>query len=215
MTDAQIEALRRGAEAPVLAGPPDLDAVADDLNEAFRTDPQFCWFLRDDAGREAARLRFMRMLVKEVALPTGEVSRPPGGGAVSIWIPSQALAPNSLMQELRMFPTILGATGLGRIDRIAAMRKAMDALHPMDRPHAYLWFLGVRPEAQGLGVGSRMLQAGLAKVDAQGLPAYLESSSEANVPLYRRFGFEVMQEFRARADAPPAWAMWREARPAV
>ena len=80
----------------------------------------------------------------------------------------------------------------------------------MERPHAYLWFLGVRPEAQGLGVGSRMLKAGLAKVDAAGLPAYLESSNEANVPLYRRYGFEVMREFRARADAPPAWAMWRE-----
>lgn len=210
MTDAQIEALRRGAEAPVVAGPADIEAVADDLNAAFRTDPQFCWFLRDDAGREAARLRFMKMLVKEIALPTGEVTRPAGGGAVSIWIPSEALGPNSLMQELRLFPTILGATGLGRIGRLAAMRKIMDELHPMERPHAYLWFLGVRPEAQGLGVGSRMLKAGLAKVDAAGLPAYLESSNEANVPLYRRYGFEVMREFRARADAPPAWAMWRE-----
>ena len=210
MTDAQIEALRRGAEAPVNAGPADLDAVADDLNEAFRTDPQFCWFLRDDNRREAARLRFMKMLLKEIALPTGEVTRPAGGGAVSIWIPSQALGPNSLLQELRVFPTILGATGLGRIGRLAAMRKVMDDLHPMERPHAYLWFLGVRPEAQGLGVGSRMLKAGLAKVDAQGLPAYLESSNAANVPLYRRYGFEVMREFRARPDAPPAWAMWRE-----
>ena len=210
MTDAQIEALRRGAEAPVTAGPADIDAVADDLNEAFRTDPQFCWFLRDDNRREAARLRFMKMLLKEIALPTGEVTRPAGGGAVSIWIPSQALGPNSLLQELRVFPTILGATGLGRIGRLAAMRKVMDDLHPMERPHAYLWFLGVRPEAQGLGVGSRMLKAGLAKVDAQGLPAYLESSNAANVPLYRRYGFEVMREFRARPDAPPAWAMWRE-----
>ena len=39
MTDAQIEALRRGAEAPVAAGPADIDAAADDLNAAFRTDP--------------------------------------------------------------------------------------------------------------------------------------------------------------------------------
>ena len=210
MTDAQIEALRRGAEAPVSAGPGDLDAVADDLNAAFRTDPQFCWFLRDDAKRESARLRFMRMLVAHIALPSGEVSRPAGGGAVAIWLPSESLGPNSLIQELRTFPTILHATGLGRLGRLAAMRKAMDDLHPLERPHAYLWFLGVRPEAQGMGVGSRLLRAGLAKVDAQGLPAYLESSSPANVPLYQRHGFEVMREFRARPDAPPAWAMWRE-----
>ena len=152
----------------------------------------------------------MTMLLKEIALPTGEVSRPASGGAVSIWIPSTALGPNSLMQELRVLPAILGATGFARIGRLSAMRKVMDELHPMERPHAYLWFLGVRPEAQGLGVGSRMLKAGLEKVDAANLPAYLESSSAANVPLYRRHGFEVLTEFRARPDAPPAWAMWRE-----
>lgn len=210
MTEAEIEALRRGAETPVTAGPADLAAVAEDLSAAFRTDPQFCWFLRDDAKREAARLAFMKMILKEIALPTGEVTRPAAGGAVSIWIPSSQLGPNSLMQELRVLPTILAATGFGRLGRLSAMRKVMDELHPMDRPHAYLWFLGVRPEAQGMGVGSRMLKAGLAKVDAQGLPAYLESSNEANVPLYRRYGFEVTQEFRARPDAPPLWAMWRE-----
>lgn len=210
MTPGQIDALRRGAEAPDTAGAADLAAVADDLSAAFSTDPQFCWFLRDDARREAARLAFMTMIVKEIALPTGEVTRPAGGGAVAIWIPSEQLGPNSLIQELRVLPTILAATGFSRLGRISAMRKVMDERHPMDRPHAYLWFLGVRPEAQGFGVGSRMLKAGLAKVDAQGLPAYLESSNQANVPLYRRYGFEVTQEFRAAPDAPPLWAMWRE-----
>lgn len=92
------------------------------------------------------------------------------------------------------------------------MRKMMDAHHPKTPPHAYLWFLGVRPDAQGLGVGSRMLAHGLARVDAKGLPAYLESSSPANVPLYRRHGFEVVEVLKARPDAPEMWAMWREAR---
>ena len=213
MTPDQIESLRRGAEAPVVAEPADIDAVAADLSAAFRTDPQFCWFMRDDAKRDAARLRFMKMLLREVALPTGEVTRPASGGAVAIWIPSEHLGPNTLMEELRTIPAILGATGFGRLNRISAMRAAMDKLHPTDRPHAYLWFLGVTPEAQGMGVGSRMLAAGLAKVDAEGKAAYLESSSPANVPLYQRYGFEVMQEFRAMPEAPPAWAMWRNPRP--
>ena len=70
----------------------------------------------------------------------------------------------------------------------------------------------MRPDAQGLGVGSRLLAAGLARVDAKGLPAYLESSSPANVPLYRRHGFEVVEVLKATPDAPEMWAMWREAR---
>ena len=43
-----------------------------------------------------------------------------------------------------------------------------------------------------------------------GLPAYLESSSPANVPLYRRHGFEVVEVLKAAPDAPEMWAMWRE-----
>lgn len=214
MTEAEIEALRRGAETPAKASPADIAAVADDLSAAFKDDPQFDWFMRDDARRPTERLKFFRMLLSEIALPDGVVTRPLTGGAVSIWLPSEALGPNPIWQELRALPSILAATGFARFGRIVAMREAMDKHHPMARPHAYLWFLGVRPEAQGLGVGSRMLAAGLKAVDEQGRHAFLESSNVANVPLYRRFGFEVVEEYRARPDAPPIWAMWREARPA-
>ncbi len=45
------------------------------------------------------------------------------------------------------------------------------------------------------------------------MPAYLESSKERNVPLYRRFGFEVIEEHRSKVGSPPIWRMWREPRP--
>lgn len=212
MTDAEIEALRRAAETPAKAHAQDIAGVAEDLAASFESDPQFCWFMRDDAHRPAARLAFFKMLLRDVALPGGVVSRPVTGGAASIWLPSEALGPNSFWREMRALPIILGATGFFRFGRIAAMREAMDKNHPMDRPHAYLWFLGVRPEAQGLGVGSRLLAAGLREIDAQGRHAFLESSNEANVPLYRRYGFEVLQEYRPGPGAPPIWPMWREAR---
>jgi ribosomal protein S18 acetylase RimI-like enzyme len=214
VTDPEIEALRRGAETPVRAAVGDIAGVAEDLSAAFRSDPQMDWLVRDDHRRETARLALFRMLLTAVALPDGVVSRPVTGGAASIWLPSEALGPSPLWQELRTLPTLLGVTGVSRLGRMLAVREAMDRNHPMDRPHAYLWFLGVRPEAQGYGVGSRLLAAGLAEVDAQGRHAFLESSNAANVPLYRRHGFELVQEYRASAGAPPLWAMWREARPA-
>ncbi len=86
----------------------------------------------------------------------------------------------------------------------------MDKHHPTDRPHAYLWFLGVTPEAQGHGVGSRLLQHASARLDANGEPAYLETQTERNVALYRRHGFEVISEHRCRSDAPMMWSMWRD-----
>lgn len=211
MTEDEIIALRRGSETPVRAAPADLQGVAQDLSAAFATDPMFDWFMRDDARRDAARLGLFKRLVG-MALNDGEVLRPAGGGAASIWLPSESLGPSTLIDELRVIPTVLAATGFSRLSRMSAMRAAMDKHHPMERPHVYLWFVGVRPEAQGLGVGSRLLSAGLQRVDALGLPAYLESSSPANVPLYRRHGFEVTREIQPRPDSPVMWAMWREPR---
>lgn len=211
MNAAEIEVLRRGAEAPSRAGPGDLETVARDLAAAFAGDPVFQWFLRDDARRDEGRLKLFRLLTG-AGLADGEILRPASGGAASIWMPSTALGPSPFWEELRLLPTILAATGISRLGRMSAMRAAMDQNHPMEREHAYLWFIGVAPQAQGMGVGSRLLAAGLQRVDAQGLPAYLESSNPANVPLYRRFGFEVIGQIQAAPDAPVMDAMWREAR---
>lgn len=210
MTKDEITALRRAAETPVLAGADDAAQVANDLSASFSTDPVFNWFLRADARHDSARLKLFHLLIA-MGLADGEIFRPATGGAASIWLPSESLGPAPFLQELRVLPTILQATGFARLGRMSAMRSMMDSHHPKSPPHAYLWFLGVRPEAQGLGVGSRLLAHGLARVDAQGLPAYLESSNEANVPLYRRHGFEVVEVLKAKPDAPQMWAMWREA----
>lgn len=211
MNEAEITALRKGAESPVLATRADAGAIAADLSAAFATDPIFNWFLRTDHRHDAARLNLFHLLIA-MGLEDGQVYRPAGGGAAAIWMSSESLGPSPFLQELRVLPTILQATGFSRLARMSAMRAVMDAHHPTSPPHAYLWFLGVRPDAQGFGVGSRLLAQGLAQVDAKGLPAYLESSSPANVPLYQRHGFEVVEVLKARPDAPEMWAMWREAR---
>ena len=69
--------------------------------------------------------------------------------------------------------------------------------------------IGVEPSRQGSGVGSALLQHSLANCDADGLPAYLESSSPKNIPLYERFGFEQIGVIRA-GDAPPMFPMLRK-----
>jgi ribosomal protein S18 acetylase RimI-like enzyme len=213
LTPDQITGLREGAATPVVCAAQDLNAAAADLSAAFATYPMFDWVIRDDARRDEGRLKLFTMMMHGMA-SEGVVLRPPSGGAAAVWVHSDKLAPTPLLDELRALPTLLSATGLRRFGRLAALRAGMDKHHPMDRPHLYLWLLGVRPEAQGYGVGSRLLKAGLERVDAQGLPAFLETSTEENVALYRRHGFEVICDYLCAPDSPPSWAMWRDARPA-
>jgi ribosomal protein S18 acetylase RimI-like enzyme len=67
----------------------------------------------------------------------------------------------------------------------------MDRFHPKG-PHWYLPLIGVDPTAQNQGHGSALLEHALGRSDADGLPAYLESSNPRNITLYQRHGFESM-----------------------
>ena len=205
-----IDTVRRQAEAPVQATAGDLPEVISTLSDAFAVDPHFDWFLRTGPKRDAGRLGMFRYLIGGEAVKFGRIDRPAGGGAAAIWMPFEWLGPTPIIAELRSIPPMLRTTGWRRFGRMQAVRIDMDKHHPMERRHAYLWFLGVAPAAQGRGVGSALLRAANARLDAEGLPAYLETGTTRNVALYRRHGFEVISEHKARPDAPTMWSMWRE-----
>lgn len=77
-------------------------------------------------------------------------------------------------------------------------------------PHAHFGPLAVEPELQGHGIGSRLLGEHCRRFDARGTVAYLETDSERNVRLYRRFGFEPVAE--TRVLGVPNWFMSRAPR---
>ena len=205
------DAIRRSAETPRVAERAELPAVARDLADAFHDDPHFNWFIQAGPRKDAARQDFFHFLITSLAR-SGRIDRPEGGGAAAVWMPSSwATAPPSLIDDLRTAPTMLRATGLARFGRLMRIRKVMETRHPAEREHLYLWFLGVTPGLQGMGIGSRLLRAGLNRADEAGLPAYLETGTEKNVALYRRHGFEPIHAAPVAPNGPMMWHMWREA----
>ena len=57
-----------------------------------------------------------------------------------------------------------------------------------------------------------LLAANLARIDDEGLPAYLESSNPANDERYERVGFERVGEFSTPDGSHTVVTMWREPR---
>ena len=202
-TSSVVVRSARANEASVVAGV---------LQRAFRDDPLLAWFLRDDGRAEEARSDFFRANVEDyfanarrVDLAVDGEGRPAG---TAMWTAPPGAQRSSWRDRLGLWG-LRGWTGLRRFPRFLRLVTATEGRYPSE-PHHYLFMVGVEPERQGQGVGSALLRSVLAECDAGGLPAYLESSNERNLPLYRRHGFEVIEELRLGRAGPVLWLMWRE-----
>lgn len=213
MTDMTPELLaerKRAAGSPRRATPADTAPVSRTLARAFATDPVVDWFVRDDGRRERALKTWFDFAVTKLGLPGGETWMAEDASTVALWIPPpQDVMQLSLVDEIAAIPTFLSVVSFSRLGRMQRLRAAFDANHPK-APHWYLFFLAVEPDRQGQGLGSAILKATLDKVDAKREAAYLEASSEKNVPLYQRHGFEIVSEFSPEPTGPTLWGMWRK-----
>ena len=75
-------------------------------------------------------------------------------------------------------------------------------------PHYYVRDIGVHPDMQGKGLGSVLMRPTLDRCDREGVPAYIEASSERSAALYERLGFRHVKELRV-GGSPPLWLMIR------
>jgi GNAT superfamily N-acetyltransferase len=186
------------------------------LARAFFDDPVFTWVLHADPRRMKMLRGAFELFLRHVWLDHEETFTTANAAGVAAWEP-----PNRWKvpygQQLRLLPAMIGVFGR-RIPRVLRALTVLETGHPTEPeypPHYYLAFLGVDPPWQGRGLGGALLAPVLARCDSDGVPAYLEASTERNRALYERNGFAVTEEFKLGRSAPPQWRMWREPRSAA
>jgi GNAT superfamily N-acetyltransferase len=209
---APVAAAEHGPMEVRLATAHDIPALSRTLGRAFEDDPVMDHLIPREARRHTDRLaRFMLLGTKgAVAEGTVYTTAERSGGAVwrapGRWkVPTRQLLPD--------LPALVWALGR-RLPVGLATLQALERHHPTE-PHWYLEILGTEPAEQGKGIGSALMAPVLEKCDAEGLPAYLESSKEKNIPYYERHGFRVSGELDLPKDGPRLWPMWREPQPAA
>ena len=185
------------------AGAADVPALAYALARAFDDDPASAWFLPDRSTRLGKLERwFATIALQRLTMPHGEVYQAAGHAGAALWVPPGA--PDT--STLALLPAMARVAGLG-LPRVLRGVAAMDAVHPHEA-HYYLPYVGVVPEHQGRGLGVALLEPMLERADREGVPAYLEASTEASRRLYLRLGFEDCADLRL-PDGPRMWPMWR------
>jgi ribosomal protein S18 acetylase RimI-like enzyme len=171
---------------------------------AFISDPVERW-LWPEAQQYLTHFPHFVAAFGSTSFATDTVSEVEDFAGVALWMPPGA------EPDIDRIVTVLR-------DTVPADRQtdAFNVLEQMDRthptfPHWYLPWLAVDPSRQRCGLGSRLLTRGLARVDADHLPAYLETPNPRTVALYERHGFEVLASSQAGA-CPPIISMQRTAR---
>lgn len=190
-----------------VAGPDDLRRIGDTFTRAFHDDPIWRWLVHRPS-QWSRGVPFVFRLATREHLGNGTVWVSSDVSAAAVWAP-----PGHRDSQLRQIPALPRLLTVFGTRSVAGLRfhAAMHRFRPVE-PHWYLAVLGTDPAHQGKGHASAVLAPVLERCDTEGIGAYLESSKEANLPYYRRHGFELIRAEQPVDAAPPMYLMWRDPR---
>ena len=170
----------------VLAQPRDANILSHLIALAFHDLAPSVWLIPDADARGRLLPGYFRLLVHE-AMTLGRVYTTSDHAAVALWLP----APQDVEPEASDYDAQLAATTGIWADRFRIFDALLAKHHVHGTDHDHLAILAVHPEHQQQGLGSALLAAHHARLDAEDPPraAYLEASDATTRQLYLRRGY--------------------------
>ena len=168
------------------------DEFAHVLSRAFYNDPYYLWTMPNDKRRMAQMHWWMKILLT-YTLKYGSVHHTEDHRGIAMWLgPDEPVIDDVkiLAMGVAMYPFKIGVRNFLRVLDISGQWKREHKKR--SKRHYYLMVIGVEPEFQGKGIGSRLLQVGLNRADDEGRECYLETVTEADVEFYKKHNFDVV-----------------------
>jgi len=186
----------------------DIEPIVATLTTAFFNDPLWGPAFPDERHRAEQAAALWRLCATS-ALRYPWTLITDRAEAVAVWIPPGGTELTA--DEGDGLDELLTATaGADVAHAVLGIFDQLDAAHPHE-PCFYLSLLGVHDDHRGQGIGMGLLADSLARIDALGAAAYLESSNPANNARYESVGF-VARDRITTATGHVVTTMWRPAR---
>jgi GNAT superfamily N-acetyltransferase len=181
------------------------------LQRAFYHDPLQQWFFPDPDVRRTKCAPVFHNFAARGCLFGEVITTTNGVNGVAIWSPP---GPREVTEEtmakagIDRTPELMGEESYTRSIEFFAW---LGQFHHRDAPvdHWYLEILGVDPPLQGQGIGTSLMMPILRRADEAGLPCYVETAQQRNVPLYTRAGFKVMEDVVEPKSGVRIWTFLR------
>ena len=165
---------------------------AEVLSRAFYNDPYYLWIMPNGKKRLLQLQWWMKILLR-YTLIYGSIHYTDDNKGVAMWVgPDKPIIDDVkiLSLGLIMYPFKIGIRNFMRLLDIS---EQWNKEHKkLNKRHYYLMVIGVEPEYQGKGIGSRLMQVGLKKADDEKLECYLETVTYEDVRFYMKHNFEII-----------------------
>jgi GNAT superfamily N-acetyltransferase len=227
MTVMTAPATATAARLRILADS-DVASAARLLGRSFDDDPGSVVFVDDPQLRlrlnELSSARALRAALPHASAYGAEIDE--GLAGVAIWHPpgtksgsvsASVRYARALAGELPELPPVVARlattliTDLPAARRLTARRR--DAVRRASSGASWhLAVLATDAAYRGRGVARLLIEHVLHRCDADGLPAWLETTNPVNPAIYERFGFTTVAEIGGGRGLPTWWVMRREPR---
>jgi GNAT superfamily N-acetyltransferase len=187
-----------------LAGPGDIDTVADIVADAFDHLKVIHFLVPDPIRRWRVARDWYRLYVAHAIDGAGQVVMTEDASAAAVWF-DRTGEPSEPEGYEKHLADLAGE----HLRQFQHLDLQMEASHPTD-PHWHLLFLAVRPNRWSQGLGGGLMDYTHVRLDGDGIPAYLEATGVQNRALYRRHGYTDMNPPTiAVTDDTVLYRMWR------
>ena len=184
------------------------------LASAFMKDPLCCWLFEEESSRYQYLQEYFLFRVR-YGYKFGEIHKTSKKfEGIAIWLPGDE-AEVTYRRGLRTggfrFIFKMGFEKMKKLtiasDYVADIRNSI-----IQPPYTELSPIGVKPEYQGKGFGSKLLRPMMQKFDNEKTVCFLETQNPENILLYEKLGFEIAREGIMPESDLHHWGMMRTPR---
>lgn len=167
------------------------DLVIDILSKSFDDNQSVNYIVKQDSKRPE-RIKALMDYSFEVCYAFGEVflSDDQKACALVLFPDQKRTTLKSMLLDAKL---ILSCVGIINIQKALSRESKIKNLQPKE-PMYYLWFIGVDPQYQHTGAGTKLLNEVIEDSKQRERPIFLETSTLKNLPWYKRFGFNTYNE---------------------
>ena len=173
----------------------DLDRLAEIAASAYENYPLHNWLTKGKYDAEASRL-IMQISLRTMTEDAVIYADSEEMNGFAVWLPFGFTGSKTLPFLFNGGLKLILHSGPGIIGRLLTYENyAMNLKKEFtDNYDWYLYNLSVKKDAQGKGIGGKLLRPMLQFCDDERMVAYLETNKDSNVAYYQHHKFELMKE---------------------